>query len=195
MIEAVRPNLLQQKNTFLIGNNNRMKFKLINNEGFTLFETLVVIFVFALIMLLMGGVFAFSINVQRKATNLQQAEENAGFTLETMAKEIRVSQIVGPDNNCPASPAATLTINHPINGNIVYSLSGNAIHRNVGGTDTIISSNTVQFTRLQFCVSGTTVDDRKQPRVTILASLKSVKANQQAAIDIQTTLSQRFLGD
>lgn len=143
----------------------------------------------------MGGVFVSSLDLQRRAFNIQQAEENASFILESMAKEIRVGQITGPDTVCPATPAATLSIVHPVNGNITYSLSGNAIHRNVNGTDSVMSSNTVQFTRLQFCISGTGVDDQKQPRVTIIASLRSAKTKQQATIDIQTTLSQRFLSN
>lgn len=146
-------------------------------------------------MVLMGGVFISSLDLQRRAFNIQQAEENASFIFESIAKEIRVSQIAGPDTNCPATPAATLSIIHPVNGSIIYSLSGDAIHRNVNGTDSVMSSNTVQFTRLQFCISGTPIDDKKEPRVTTIASLKSAKTKQQATIDIQTTASQRFLSN
>lgn len=165
------------------------------NSGFTLIETLLVILLFSVIMILMGGVFVSSLDLQRRAFNIQQAEENAGFILESMAKEIRVSQIAGPDTSCPTSPAATLSITHPVNGAITYSLSGNAVHRNANGADSIISSNTVQFTRLQFCISGTPIDNQQQPRVTIIGSVRSVKTKQQATIDFQTTLSQRFLSN
>lgn len=174
--------------------------KLLSNNlksgaGFTLTEMIVTVFVFSLLMIIVGSVFVSSLNTQRRAFNIQQAEENANFILESMAKEIRVGQITSPDTSCPASPAATLSLIHPVNGNISYSLSGNAVHRSVNGQDTTISSNTVQFTRLQFCVSGSAVGDNKQPRVTILASVKSTNTQQQAAIDIQTTLSQRFLSN
>lgn len=165
------------------------------NTGFTLIEMLVSILAFSAIMVLMGGVFVSSLNLQRRALNLQQAEENAGFIMEVMAKEIRVAKITNSETNCPSSPSQTLSIVHPVNGDIVYSLSGNAIHRNVNGTDSIISSSTVEFTRLQFCISGTPIDDTKQPRVTVMAKVRSVKTKQQADIDIQTTLSQRFLSN
>mgnify|MGYP001583454228 CR=1 FL=1 len=163
--------------------------------GFTLFETLLVILLFSIMVVLMGSIFIGSLNLQRKAFNLQQAEENASFVLEAMAKEIRVSQISGPDTNCPATPAVSLSITHPVNGNIIYSLSGNSIHRNVNGTDSIMNSNSVEFTNLKFCISGAAVDDGKQPRVTIMASVRSVKTQQQASINVQTTLSQRFLSN
>jgi len=165
------------------------------NSGFTLIETLLVIFIFSLLMILMGGVFVSSLDLQRRAFNLQQAEENANFVLGSMAKEVRTSRISSPDTNCPSSPVSSLNLLNQYGENVTYSLSGNAIHRNVNGTDVVISSNTVEFARLQFCIFGTAVDDQQQPRVTIIASLKSVKTQQQAIIDIQATVSQRFLSN
>jgi prepilin-type N-terminal cleavage/methylation domain-containing protein len=173
-----------------------MIFKEIKTEkGFTLLETLVTLFVFSILMVIVGSVFVDSLNMQRKAFNYQQSQENANFVLESMAKEIRVSQISGPDTACPGFPAAILNIVSPTNGNVTYQLIGNAIHRIVGGQDTIISSNTVQFTRLQFCVSGTAVGDSLQPRVTVITSVRSKSALQQATVDIQTTISQRYLSN
>lgn len=151
------------------------------------------VLLFSLIMVLVSSAFISALDFQRRGLNMQQAQENGSFILESMAKEIRVSQVSGPDSACPSSPAATLSMQHPVNGAIVYSLAGGAIHRSVNGADSVMSSNTVQFTNLKFCVSGTTIDDQLQPRVTIMASLKSVKTKQQAMIDFQTTLSQRFL--
>lgn len=175
--------------------------KLSVNSGFTLIESIVAIFAFSIIVLVIGAAMSNAIVSQRQVLNLQQAEENANLVLESMIKEIRVSQIcpslnpTGCDSTCPASPAATLSINHPVNGNIIYSLAGGAIHRNVNGTDTVISSNTVQFTSLKFCIQGTVFGDKRQPEVTIITSIKSVKAVQQATIDIQAGVSQRFLND
>lgn len=179
----MRPQILKPKTRHLKPN------------GFTLVEILAAFVIFSIILTVFSSVFLSSSRMQKGAFNIQQAEENASYVLESMAKEIRVGKISGPDSNCPSSPAGTLNIVHPVNGNITYSLSGGAVHRNVNGQDSIISSNTVDFTRLQFCISGTPIGDKKQPRVTILASIKSKKTQQQANIDIQTTVSQRFLSD
>ncbi len=165
------------------------------NAGFTLIEILTAFLIFSIILTVFSSVFLSSSKLQKGAFNIQQAEENANYILESMAKEIRVSKISGPDTNCPSSPATSLSITHPVNGNIVYSLNGTSVQRTVGGTATTISSNTIEFTRLQFCISGTPIGDQKQPRVTILASIRSKKTQQQAGIDIQTTVSQRFLSD
>lgn len=165
------------------------------SSGFTLVEMMAAFMIFSIILTVFSSVFLISSKVQKRAFNIQQADENANYILESMAKEIRVSKISGPDTNCPSSPASTLSIAHPINGNIVYSLSGTAVQRTVNGTITTVSSNTVDFTRLQFCISGTPIGDQKQPRVTLVASIRSKKTQQQATVDIQTTISQRFLSD
>ena len=163
------------------------------NAGFTLVETLVTVFVFSMIVVIIGGVFVSSLDLQRRALNIQLVEENSNFLLEAMAKEIRVSTIGSLNSDCPTLPATVLDITHPVNGSIRYSLSGTTVQRTVNGAVTTISSNAVEFTRLQFCISGTGATDQKQPRVTVLAGIRSTNAKQQAAIDIQTTLSARFL--
>ncbi len=164
--------------------------------GFTLVELLTSITIFSLLMIIVSSVFVSILNAQRRAFNIQQIEENANFVLESMAKEIRVGQVgVVAEPNCPGAPLMSLAFVHPVNGNIVYSLQGLDVHRSVNGTDTIISSNVVQFTRLQFCISGSVVGDNKQPRITILASVKSTNTLQQQSMDIQTTLSQRSLSN
>lgn len=152
---------------------------------------MIAIVVFGIIFTVIGSVFGNALSLQRRAFNAQVVGENLNNTLESIAREVRVSQLSGPDTACPGSPANTLRIIHPTNGTITYSLSGNVIHRNVNGTDSIMSSNTTQFTRFQFCIAGTTAGT--QPRVTILGAVQSTDANQRIQQDFQTTLSQRLL--
>jgi prepilin-type N-terminal cleavage/methylation domain-containing protein len=165
------------------------------NAGFTLTEILVVALIFSLVVIIFSSAFINSSGLQKKAFNIQQVVENASYVLESMAKEIRVSKVPPQDNNCPSSPASSLVIDHPVNGRITYSLSGGAVHRNVNGQDSIVSSDNVEFTRLQFCILGTAIGDGKQPRVIIQASIRSKSALQPSRIDIQTAVSQRFLTD
>ena len=161
--------------------------------GFTLVETIVTMAIFSLMVVVISAAFVSALDLQRRAFNIQQVEENVGFLLEAIAKEIRVSTIDDPDSNCPSSPATVLNITHPVNGSIRYELAGTTLKRRVNGVDTIISANTVEFTRLQFCVSGNATTDQRQPRVTLIASMRSANIKQQAAMDFQTTLSARFL--
>lgn len=165
--------------------------------GFTAIETIATIFVFSIVVLVFGRAFVDSLNLQRRAYAIQQAEENISFVLEAMAKEIRVSQITDPagDTSCPASPSNTLTMDHPVNGTISYTLMGNNVQRTVAGTDTIFNSAAVQFARLQFCITGIGSLDQKQPRVTVIAKVRSADPNQQVFMDVQTTISARYLSN
>lgn len=163
--------------------------------GFSLFETLVTILIFSLIFMIIGGAFVSSLAIQRRAFNLQAIEENVNFAMEAMAKEIRVSDIRSQDTSCPSAPASTITAIHPVNGTVIYSLNGTAIQRSVNGVASNITSNTIEVTRFNFCISGSTVDDRQQPRITIITSVRSAKLSQRTTIDVQTTLSQRLLSN
>ena len=165
--------------------------------GFTLLESVVTISVFAVLVSIVGSVFISSLTLQRRATNIQQVQENSSFLLESITKSIRVSTITTPDTgaNC-ITPSANLTIIHPVDGTVVYSLAnGTDLQMTVNGVPTIINSNTIQFASLRFCVSGQASGDQLQPRVTLIASIRSTNSTQPATINIQTTTSQRVLGD
>lgn len=165
------------------------------HQGFSLIEILVAASVFALIMIMVGSVFVSSLVLQRRAFNIQQVEENATFILETLAKEIRVSQVSSPAVSCStASPATTLSIIHPDYGALEYGLSGGGVYRSTGSLPPpVISSNTIEFTRFGFCISG--VSAGQQPRVTVVATVRSAKTSQQTSLDFQTTLSPRLLNE
>jgi type II secretory pathway pseudopilin PulG len=171
--------------------------KIRGESGFTIVEMVTTLFIFSLTMVFFSGAYIGSLNIQRRALNIQQAEENVNFLLEAMAKEIRVSVLdpSNPDNNCPALPSSYLDLTHPINGSIRYYLSGNNLHRVVNGVDTIVNGNTIEFSRLSFCIKGNSTEDDYQPRVSIIGGVRSKKASSQAIIDFQTTLSPRYLQD
>ncbi len=179
-------------------------FKYLNiknkNGGFTLIELIVVIALSAGVFVLASGIFVQSLKIQRRAFFIQRVQENIGFTLESMAKEIRVSSISTPSSpNCPASPYGSLSIIHPVNGAVEYLLEDTDLHRRLSGNgvDTVLNSVGALITRLGFCVSGNTVNDQTQPRVTILLTVSNGSTNpdNNITIDMQTTVSQRLLSD
>ncbi len=165
-------------------------------SGFTLVETLVTATIFGVLVTIVGSAFVSMLNIQRRAFNTQQIEENASYVLEYMAKELRVSQILTEDTpDCPATPATILHITNQEGEDVIYQLVNGAVHRVINGADTTVSSNTVVFDAFTFCVDGQALGDTKQPRVSLMAMLHSAQSNQQTSLSIQTTLSQRFLND
>lgn len=170
---------------------------MINKNGFTLIELVVAAFIFSVLMMLAGGSVVSALNLQRRALNIKKVEENGKFILELMTRELRVANLINtPDNSCPGSGGSIINFQHPVNGTIEYSLNGSQVQRRVNSVDTIISNPDVEVTRLIFCIIGNTVNDDKQPRVTINLGLKSGgSASQAATIDLETTVSQRVLSD
>ncbi|MEK7579593.1 MAG: prepilin-type N-terminal cleavage/methylation domain-containing protein [Patescibacteria group bacterium] len=163
------------------------------NKGFTLIELIVSIFLFSILVFVAGGSFVGALATQRRALNMKKVEENGRFIIELMAREIRVANPINTSNSTCPGPSV-LSFQHPVNGAIEYSVSNNQIQRRVGGVNTIISNPDVMVSRLNFCISGNSTGDDKQPRVTIILGLSSSSA-QSEAIDLQTTVSQRVLSD
>jgi len=162
-------------------------------SGFTLIELLVSISVFSVLVTLIGGTFVHALALQRRAFAIQSIQENASFILEAMAKELRVATIIDPqDAPCPR---ATLQVQNQEAEDIQYSLSGTDVIRQINGTETTMNSNAVKFTRLQFCVMGSTLTDQQQPRVTIIATIQAAHADQLASVDVQDTVSLRMISD
>ena len=163
-------------------------------RGSTLLEVLIAIFVFAIIMVIATSVFVYSLNLQRRAFNLQKVQENVNYALDLMAKEIRVSTISAGSDNVNCSTSSPLTITHPDFGSIQYYLSGANLMR-VGSTSAQINSTAVEFISFSCSVKGTATADGLQPRVTIKAKAQSVVSNQQVSMEVQTTITPRVLSD
>jgi len=183
----------------MIGDKMRnFKFKILNcklskSEGFTLIEVTVTILVFSIIAILISSIFVRAIELERRTVLAQRLQENATLVLESMAKELRVSGITGPDSaNCTAT---TLTMSHPTACNespcnVTYSLNAGNIQRQATFTS-IVNSSEVEFTRFNFCITGSNFNDDQSPKVTILLSLRTKKGSPPLDVDLQTTVTSR----
>ena len=165
------------------------------SAGFTLVEVLVATLVFSIIAMAVSTFFTRSLGLQRRGIGAQKVQENALFTLELMAREIRVSMFQSVQD-APACDRTTLTIVHPVNGTVTYAFDAlnQAITRNAGGVTTNLTSGDVNVTRLRFCVKGSGVDGY-QARVGIVANFQSDVAGIQdrVDVDVQTSVSLRDL--
>src|SRR3989338_8124547 len=120
---------------------------------------------FGIVSIIVATNFVDVLGLQRRGFAAQVIQEEILFATEMMAREIRVSQVQSPDDlGCGLT---SLSIDHPINGLIVYSISNGVISKTVGGNTFSITSSKVNFSRLNFCVRGSGVDD-EQPRVTVI---------------------------
>ncbi len=166
------------------------------NQGFTIIETLIAVFVFSVIMIAVGGIFTQVLSLQRRGAGAQKVQEDTMYALELMAREIRVSMI--PSAESLDCSAVGLFVIHPVEGAITYTLVGQQIQRNANGVVGFITSSETAISRLNFCVQGTNSvaggGDGKQTRVTILMGAvdrDSMNSSNPITFDLQTTVTSR----
>lgn len=152
-------------------------------------ELVVSLALFSVAVLVVLNLLSIGINAQRKVLALQGVQENARFILEFMTKEIRMSTI-------SVSSSSVLEIIRPGGDRIRYSFTNGNIQRitvanNQGGP--INSANIVISGG--FYSAGIGAGDNFQPKITISLNVqgRGTKIEEQARIDLQTTLSQRTL--
>ncbi len=168
-----------------------------NQDGFTIIEVIVSSFVFSIMAIAVVAVFFGVINLERRSFAAQKIQENGQFILELMAREIRVSRIQNQDSNCTLT---ALTITHPINGVVTYSLENGILYRTANdpvtgaNVKTELSSTEISFPRLNFCVNGSNPTDQQQTRVAILSAIENTKGREKFIFNIQTTITTRDYG-
>lgn len=169
--------------------SKNLKLKTKNFQaGFTLVEVIVSSFVFSIIVVVTIGLFVQILALERRSFASQKIQENGLFIIELMSREIRVSQI--QDQDSPDCTATTLTIIHPVNGIVTYSLNNNVLQRTADGITTDLSSSDVSFSRLNFCIMGS-VSSTEQARVAILASIQNKTGPEILTTSLETTVSSR----
>ena len=173
-----------------------MNFKLFHNEkGFTVVEAIIAAFVFSILAITAAGIFFRAVDVQRRAFGAQKIQENTLFAIETIARDIRVSQVCSNLGVCSAS---VLELEHPLRGIIRYSLDAarGVIVKNEGGSNVDITSGEVNYTRFDFIVQGSNngtgagFSDCRQPRVSIVSSVQN-RIGRPLVINFQTTVTSR----
>jgi prepilin-type N-terminal cleavage/methylation domain-containing protein len=162
-----------------------------NIRGFTMIELIVTVAVFSMTAVLIVSIFARAMSVQRRATSAEKLQANGTFIIESIAKEIRVSNIENQDSaNCTAT---SLSMTHPYQGTTTYSLINGNVYKSItipATFNSIVNSTEVTITRLNFCITGSGLADNQPPKVTILIALEN-SFGQILHFDFQTTVVSR----
>ena len=170
------------------------KFKIKNfSAGFSLIEVTVSVMVFSIVMVLVSAIFTRAVELERRTVWSQRVQENSTLILETIAKEVRVSEVIS--SNSPTCSATSLIINHPTacNGspcNVTYSLSGTNVQRQAGFTS-FVNSSDILVTRFNFCITGTGTNDDESAKVTILMTVQSLGGSPPVKTNVQTSVISR----
>lgn len=175
----------------------RMKNK---NKGFTLIELLIALAVFSLVIVSMATTAVSIIKGQRKAFTLQDTQETGRFILESMSKEIRMSEVTTP----AGSPTELNITNVDGDGDgaqdddVDYRFLANKLQRRLnGGNWRDLTSDKLEVTG-NFYVMKFISPERPgeviQTRVTSVIKIKITggKAEEQAEIRLQSTIVPRL---
>ncbi len=160
-----------------------------STRGFTLIELLIASMVFSFVILSVTQLFSDAMGLQRRAAGYQKIQDTAIFVLESLAREIRVSTILTA-SGC----SATLTMDHPVNGTIVYAYDSgtHTISRTKDGVTSPITSTDVSVAAFSFCVADAGINDA-QTRVTMPIKLEAStgRGATTVSVSLQTTVVSR----
>lgn len=186
------------------------------NRGFTLIELLVSTAVFTTVMVIALGALLALAEADRKAQTLNAAVNNLSFALDSMSRTIRTGSNYHCDNsgtltlpqNCAGSdPESYIAVLAADGSKVAYCFDSGTIKRQIilPGVSGNLSSDCasanflpltatdVLVTDLSFYVTGATVGDSIQPKVTILTSgYVPVTETRKTKFNLQTSVTQRI---
>lgn len=165
-----------------------------HEKGFTIVEVLVSSLIFSIIAMSVSAIFVQLIGLQRRVLANQKIQNDSLFVIEMMSRDIRVSRIA--DQESPNCDLAILTITHPSKGTVIYRVSNGYIEKSEnGGSFITISNQNINFSRMNFCVKGSGVNDNQTPRVAILTTVENRTGREILKINLQTSVSSRDVLD
>lgn len=169
-------------------------FKKIKQKGMTLAELIVAIGIFVIIVTVAVGIFLSALKANRKIKAQEEILDNARYSLETISKELRMSEIVnvtGTFNNLNVTAYKNRGNSSPINY-YLRTANGRIYKDDTSDSDPAqpITDAGLNVTDLKFYVSKT---DNIQPKVTIMmyVSSRGSKPEEISKIRLQTTVSSR----
>lgn len=194
--------------------NDKMK------SGFTLVEMLIAITIIVIVVLAAIGIFTYTSRMQRRSSLLSQLQQEANFIFSILSKEIRTYQVDycqyggGPEcliSSCP-EPQEILYLKDEKEENgqmtivkIKYflDLEDQNLKKQIGGSGLEpvtepVNRSGIKVTNLKFYIfpcadpfqAGT--ETAEAPKVTILMELQPEKFPQEAKLQVQETINQRY---
>lgn len=186
-----------------------------NSKGFTLVETLTSLFIFGMMSVALINIFVSGTNTQGRILRNQELMNQSSYALEKMSKAIRMATVdstgdcagVAGENYGLSSSAiyflswdaklatpAYICREFYLDGGIIYERrSSDATRANLAAGQAITAASVI-VNDLTFNITGDTVGDLIQPKVTVMINMESnTGLSTGPYITVQTSISQRRL--
>lgn len=151
-------------------------------SGFTLIELMVAMGLFVIVIGIVSATFIRSLRTQRQVVALMAANDNASFTLEQMAREIRTGSAF-------SSGEGRLSFENSDGKPVEYALVGRVVTRN----GRPLTASNVLVAYLSFFLRGSEVGDGLSTRVTIRMGVSARGTLESSVTRLQTTIASRVL--
>ncbi len=176
------------------------------NEGFTLAEMLVSMFILALVIGGAVSLFVSAFSSKRQVLAGQELVDQVSYLAEYMSRALRQAQkeLSSGASACLSTPGLNYeTVNSDTGIKFIdeegdcreLKLEGTGIlETNLSTAESVyLTSSDFKVTRFQFSVQGEGQGDLIQPRVTLLIEIhgQETVSGAQSSLTIQTTISQR----
>jgi len=162
-------------------------------QGFTLAESLAAAFVFIIFITSCVTLYINIHSTQRALSNFSLVCDDLSFTIERMAREIRMGYRFSSTN------PNEISFTNSRGENVTYRLnpSRKRIERVVnGGSEVLIlTSENIEVEDLRFYLTGENTKDDLQPKVTISIKFKSISGKESEKYEktVQVSVSSRQL--
>ena len=160
-------------------------------QGFTLAESLAAAFVFIIFITSCVTLYINIHSTQRALSNFSLVCDDLSFTIERMAREIRMGYRFSSTN------PNEISFTNSRGENVTYRLnpSRKRIERVVNGVSEVLTSENIEVEDLRFYLTGEDTEDDLQPKVTISIKFKSTggKESEKYEKTVQVSVSSRQL--
>jgi len=163
-------------------------------QGFTLAESLAAAFVFIVFITSCLTLYINIHSTQRALSNFSLVCDDLSFTIERMAREIRMGYRFSSSN---PNGGDEISFTNSRGENVTYRLnpSRKRIERVVNGVSEVLTSENIEVEDLKFYLRGQNTKDDLQPKVTISIKFKSTgdKESEKYEKTVQVSVSSRQL--
>jgi prepilin-type N-terminal cleavage/methylation domain-containing protein len=190
---------------------------ILNNSGFTLVEMVIATSIFAILAVLISGIFLQMTEVQRQTANYQRLQNDGRYILEKLAKEIRAREIDYPLSSNANSGLNFQKDEYGEQASVCYASSTGSLKYFVSERDRNISTGDIsnvcssegsdlnakdiEVSYVDFYVTPTTEElwadpasfNSQQPRVTMVLKLRNrgLSSGKAQELFLQTTISSK----
>jgi len=174
-----------ERTLFLAMKNIKGRQACLRRQGFTLFETILVLSIFSLIGVMITGILASSIRSVKKSQNLIKVKNATSRMVDLIERQIRSGKLV----SCPDSSKVQFTDEY---GNVTsFDWDGTSNMASGSATPVNLNPTDVQITSAVFACTPDVVTGRTVVDFTVTAQSTGVETAESATADFVTKIIPR----